>query len=144
MEWDGDREGLEGVVCGMVWYGVVWYGMVCGVVQAIPPPPFLPSVVLHHVSCVPPHPSLVPALPPVSFLSVLDYHVIKLVGDKPKRRFAQITEPDSSRHLTDGLETILFNCPNLTGSEQHLPTLSADRKLTGIERSPRTLYYFCY
>ena len=38
MEWDGDREGLEGVVWygmvwgvvwyGMVWYGVVWYGMV--------------------------------------------------------------------------------------------------------------------
>ena len=29
MEWDGDREGLEGVVWyGMVWCGVVWYGMV--------------------------------------------------------------------------------------------------------------------
>ena len=31
MEWDGDREGLEGygmVWYGMVWYGVVWYGMV--------------------------------------------------------------------------------------------------------------------
>jgi hypothetical protein len=39
VEWDGDREELEGVVwcgvvwcgmalCGMVWCGVVWYGMV--------------------------------------------------------------------------------------------------------------------
>ena len=37
MEWDGDREGLEGVVWyGMVWYGMVWYGMVWyDVVQAI-------------------------------------------------------------------------------------------------------------
>ena len=85
----------------------------------VPPLPFLTSVVLDHVSCVPPHPSLVPAVSPVSLLSLLDYHVIQLVGENTQRRLAEITEPDSGRHLTDGLETILLNDPNLTGSEQH-------------------------
>ena len=85
----------------------------------VPPLPLLASVVLDHVSCVPPHPILVPALHPVRFLSLLGDKVVQLVGENTKRRLAQITEPDSGRHLTDGLETVLLNCPNLTGFEQH-------------------------